>query len=327
MEVLDINKKSFIDTFDVEIVADGTNSAPTRVAGPFADIVGDRTPTDASDDATERMKVGETRKVIDNALFSAYFGAGGPADNSDFLRNDELTLSVKYFPLDIGADESAQQTAAIDPDTKVLDPDKVGVRHTLSPTTWNGDTGAKFTFSLIGTKGTPVGTDADSSGHLVALIATDKYGESIAHILRVRVNNPPKAEGDQANANPKGTPKTLMAETAYQNITVPATEAVTDTVPLVVAGGGYFSDADGPADLADGTVGSGAGCLIKGTGGTPGVADFVITEGSGVASLTITPKEIGTKTVTIACTDTFGQESPPDILTVRVTGKVTGSRQ
>lgn len=328
---IDIGRKEVEGTFTVKVVGPDHNTGPSvnpnsppaipNLSGA-ASVTETVTDTDA-DGTVKRLTIEESRTltVFKEANYDDHF------TDPNFNIDDMLTLSVKYF----AGDTSFAGTGVATHDelvaTDALDPEKAGVRASVPDSPWGGNPNAKFTLTLTGVKGTD-NTTTGEEGNIVALVATDMYGRMVARTFRVLVNNDPKAEGDQANATPKADPKTLGDETEYQNITAPAEAAVTDTVPLVVEFGGYFSDGDGPTDLADGTARTGAGCVIKATGGDTKVADFAITEtGAGVTSMTITPKEIGTKTVTIACMDSFGRESDSDTLTVRVTGKLSGSRQ
>ena len=304
----DFRNKMVSDDFEVMVVGPTGNSDPEDVNGTIEAVDGDPVST--------RLKVGETKKVIDDKAITGYFR---DADFTGRNSGDTLTFSVMYFP-DTVTEEDHALTAT---DELAMDARTVLVE--FSTDTWSGSSDGKFTVSVTGLKGsTSYDEDAAIEGHAVALIATDEYGRRAAHVFQVRVNNRPKAEGAQAS-----DPWVLSDATMYQNLIAPAASVTTptETVPLVVEAGGYFSDADGASDLADGTVGTGGGCAIKSTGGTDGVATFTITEGSGTSSLEIRAKEVGTKSVTIACRDELGEESPSSTLTVIVTGTITGSRQ
>jgi hypothetical protein len=301
----DFRNKMVSDDFEVTVVDNDGNEDPDAVAGTIEDV--DGTPV------STRLKVGETKKVIDDQLVSAYF------TDADFLGRESgetLTFSVRYF-----ANETNSEDAVVNPETTELAMDARTVSVEFSRDTWTGSSDGKFTVSVTGLTGaTSYDEDEAIEGHAVALIATDEYGRRAAHVFQVRVNHRPKAEGDQAS-----DPEVLSDVMMYQDLI--ATDGVSATVMLVVAEGGYFSDADGAEDLADGVLATGGGCAIKSTGGTDGVATFAITEAAGTSSLEITAKEVGTKSVTIACRDELGEESPSSTLTVEVTGKTTGSRQ
>ena len=301
----DFRNKMVSDDFEVTVIGDDRQRRSGRwLPGTIEDV--DGTPV------STRLKVGETKKVIDDAAISGYFS------DPDFIgreSGDTLTFSVMYFPDTV----TSEADALADTDELAMDARTVSVK--FSTDTWSGSSDGKFTVSVTGLKSS---TDYDGDdaieGHAVALIATDEYGRRAAHVFQVRVNHRPKAEGDQAS-----DPEVLSDVMMYQNLI--ATGGVSATVMLVVAEGGYFSDADGAEDLADGDVATGGGCAIKSTGGTDDVASFMIVEGSGTSDLEITAKEVGTKSVTIACRDELGEESPSSTLTVEVTGKTTGSRQ
>jgi hypothetical protein len=298
--VLDVGKKPYVHTFKVTVVAPGTNTGPgvgsESTGDVFPDLIGAAT---AADD--KRLKIGETRTVIDGANISTLFA------DPNFLKSDRLTLSVKYFPVTVSDDEAAMA------DTKQLESNKAGVSHTLSTNTWDGSEGAKLTLSLTGTSSTPLGSDANTEtddGHLVALIATDTYGESFAHVLRVLVNHRPKAEGAQED------PKTLGGMDAHMDMGFDSTEAgIADRMhlELVADGEGYFHDPDGATNTVT--------CRI--TGNTGDAATFRLQDEDGTVAdargLLIDPVKQGTASVTISCRDSFMEDSPEDTLTVKVT--------
>ena len=329
--------------FMVEVVSSGTNSPPVigQTAGVdsitgtvFPDLVG-------APDATEnkRLKIGETRKVIDDELISTLFN-DPDLDNSD-RPNEMLTLSVKYFP--VGA-LAAIEGPAINTNTmKELAADKVGVAAMPITATWDGSSRAKITLRLTGTKGTPIGDvdGEDDDGHLVALIATDEYGVSFAHVLRVIVNHVPKAEGDQATASPKADPKKLGDAVVMCD---PDTTAADDEVDCMKLGfdtvtaasntwyvalaedmAGYFHDPDGAENVLE--------CRINGTTGTStGTGDnakpgfkFSLHDGSDAAPRTLRIQAVNLSTypatgsVRIACVDQWDSSSPEATLKVGVT--------
>ena len=161
-----------------------------------------------------------------------------------------LTFSVKFISLtDTATDTEAEaKTAAEKPDTKVLDADKVGVTYTLDPRTWTGTTSTLIKMSLIGQRPTPIGQTAgtDDDGHWVALVATDRYGESFAHVLRVIVNTPPNTYGPQPMEKDrmrlkdhKGFTDLLATNDANQTL------QLTDPTPTDTDYIGFFSDVDG----------------------------------------------------------------------------------
>jgi hypothetical protein len=321
----------------------GVNTGPTEVTTitlPTLNGAAGSTPA-----ANRILKIGESRVIIDGVEFDDHFtdvnfNSGTAAT---YNPDEMLTLSVKYFPA-ATADGSANAVTpeiAVDPDTMELAMDKVGVRAVVSPSTWDGDPRDKFSLTLTGTKGTNNGLDtADARGHWVALIATDSFDQKTARVFRVMVNNPPKAEGAQAK-----DPKRLSTEdslrelvvfsgTAYDGTGTPSADNTSAMLTLVEAtsdtdaeAGGYFSDPDGPADLVNNNVSTGAGCLIRSTGGTDGVASFYLTEDADSVELWIVAKATGTKSVTISCKDSFEVPTMTDTLTVTVIGGTSGSRQ
>ena len=328
------------DTVTVMITVSDDNSPPAIAAATVTDAVTGDLPdhnTDAATPATARLTIDKRRDVIKDAEFNKYFSDPDLDSRGDA---DMLTFDVVFLTTEPGDGLHATITGVLAGNTVIGEGDDGygAVEYVMMPKTWNGDPKAKFTLGLIGRKGTATKAadrTATQVSQIVAIVATDTYGQKFARYFSVGVNHSPMAEGDQAAAADK---KTLSGETdMYKDLVVPLTDvadttALTDanstaTVPLVVAAGGYFSDGDGAGDLADNAAGTGAGCVIKATGGTADVARFEITETAETVSLHILAREIGTKTVTISCRDTFGVESPSDILTVKVTGSLRGSRQ
>ena len=242
----DVDGASTDAEFMVTVVAAGTNVGPElghsdaerQTDADTAAVFPDQVATAAdTTDAAKRLKIGAAaRKVIDDQNISTLFW------DPNFLatdRSESLTLTVKYFPV--------SALAAIDGDAintntmKELEADKVAVQHSLSATTWDGTSSAKVTFTLEGVKGTDnTSTTPGDHGHLVALIATDTYGRSFAHVLRVVVNNPPKAYG----AQPMEKDRTRLKD--YKDFTglVATNDAAATSLTLVADGAGYFSDAD-----------------------------------------------------------------------------------
>lgn len=298
VEVLDVFKKSTTASFMVTVVAAGTNADPT-VGSEATDTVLPDQIGDATATANKRLKTGETRTLIDDALITTLF------NDADFLRSDVLTISVKYFAVGVSDTDAAMD------DTEQLASDKVGVSHMLSTTTWDGSPGAKLTLKLTGTSSTPMGDDDTAEtddGHLVALIATDTFGESFAHVFRVLVNHRPKAEGAQE------TPLTLgdlddHMDLGFNSVTETADHVI---VTLVADDAGYFHDPDGAT--------SNVTCRILGDTGD--AAKFTLESTAGTAdprSLLIDPVKVGTASVTISCRDSFMEDSDSATLTVKVT--------
>ena len=288
VEVLDIWKKSYVTSFMVTVVAEGANTGPIVGSGSGTNIA-DQTAAGPTE-ANSRLKIGQSRKVIDDDLFSVHF------TDTDFTKGDYLKISVKYFATGTITEGAANPTG------DELAADKVGVSHTLSATTWDGNPNAKFTLTLTGEMGT--------TGHQVALIATDTFGQSRARVFEVRVNNPPKAEGAQASATPPMKVLTLTDasdELRFKDMGIDSTGTEDDeNIVLVADNAGYFHDPDG-----DNLV-----CRITGTSGDD-YATFVLA--ANTHTVTVTPVKIGPASVTLACVDTYDEHSPEAILNVNVT--------
>ena len=262
----DINDDIVADDFMVTVVASDTNMPPTATGDDGTTATPDETVPDLTGAAgipkvqpdtpiaaLRRLTTGETRKVLADTLIEDLF-SDPDLDRSE-RRDERLTLSVKYFPLSVdinGVPTLIDALRAADPATKALAADKVRVTHTLSVNTWNGSSTAKLTFSLTaGMKGTD-NTDAtdDNHGHLVALIATDEYGKSAAHIFRVIVNNPPVAHSaheKEADQNTLADYEGFLRLDASVGTAFPSETGI----PLRPSGNtgddalvGYFSDMD-----------------------------------------------------------------------------------
>ena len=327
------------ETATVIITVSDDNSPPAVAVSTITDAVTGELPdhNGAASSATARLTIDKRLDVIKDAEFNKYFSDPDLNFRGDA---DMLTFDVVFLTVEPSDGLHATITEVLAGNTVIKeDNDGYGaVEHEMTPKIWNGDPKAKFTLGLIGRKGTATkasdGTVTQVS-QIVAIVATDTYGQKFARYFSVGVNHSPMAEGDQAAEADK---KTLSGETdMFKDLVVPLADVGDDTrltstnstatVPLVVSAGGYFSDGDGAGDLADGTAGTGAGCVIKNTDGPADVARFEISETADTVSLHILARKIGTRTVTIACRDTFGVESPSDILTVEVIGSVRGSRQ
>ena len=281
------------DTFEITIGA--ANVAPAMVsASQIEDQEGAATET-----ANTRLVIGESRPVIDDLLIHDHF------TDEDFTTGTEvqgvgemLTFEVKFFPFGIDAE------AAILAATDELEAGKEGVTATLSTTTWNGIETSTFTLTLMAVRATDV--TENEEGHVVALIATDQYNAKVAHVFNVRVNHDPENEGSEG--------KLSSASDDYDDMVWDARTGEDDTedVDLNL----YFSDKDGDTDIAS--------CGIVGKTGT--AATFTVSGTGTSISLEIDPEARGTSTVSVRCTDTFGQHSDSDTLTVVVASSVTESR-
>lgn len=304
--VTDIHGATTTEDFTVEVFSSDANSGPSLVDSP-ATLTAGLVDAAGTADNVRMLKIGETRTVIDDEDFDQHF------TDPNFNSGDVLTISVKYFAADVDAD------GAVNPDTDELDPGKVGVRAGLSDSTWGGDPNDEFTLTLTGLRGTDnTSTTATERGHVVALVATDRFGESVARVFRVMVNNPPKAEGAQASATPPTDPETLSDEDAYLELTwdgLVDADGNERTVTLVAPNGGYFHDPDAEEALTCKYVTS-----PKSDEDTP--ADIALA----TYALTIQPDDSdGDMTVTVTCEDTFDQEAS-DTLRIGVDGKTFSQR-
>ena len=285
------------------MVTVGAVNAPPGV-GTASEIPGQIGAADATEN--KRLKIGESRTILDDVTFSEYFT---DTDVSTPGSGDTLTLSVKYYTAAATVSDGVIAEGAVE-----VDAADAGVTYEIEGETWAGDPNGKFTLTLTGAKGTDnTSSTATDHGHMVALIATDSYGMSRARLFRVIVNNAPKDEGAQASATPAGTPLTLEGEDDYMDIgldTVGDTDIV--TLPLVADNAGYFHDPDNGDTLT---------CRINHPMGSD-VATFTLQSDATTAdprTLRIVPKKIGDASVTIACVDTFMVHSDSNTLRVKVT--------
>ena len=300
--------QKYEDSFMITVVAE--NDDPTQTVVSLPDQNGES--------GTIRMKIDEDRSVIgDDELITAHF------DDPDFVINDgtgdEITFSVKYLPTGTGQADAVSAAA--------LDADKVSVSADVMPKTWSGNKSTEITLSVTGTKGSvTTGVANTVPGHVVALIATDRYGGTAAKIFNVRVNNPPKAEGAQASASPKTDPQTLadasmsndtppkpLKDLGFWGMDLPGDNA---TVNLVADNAGYFHDPDGDTLT----------CRIDRSSGDGDEGAVRLSLDSDGTELIINPEKRGTASATISCADTFMVSSPEATLSIEVTNQ-SQSRQ
>ena len=303
---IDNAAQKYEDSFMITVVASNASPVPTTGAD-----LSDRNGAGG----TTRMKIDEDHSVIgDHVLITTHF------DDDNFVANggtgDEITFSVKYLPTGTAQDDAVS--------TDALDADKVSVSANVMPKTWSGSKSAKITLSVTGTEGS-VTTDPDDAaadpGHVVALIATDRYGGTAAKIFNVRVNNAPKAEGAQATdpqtladaSMSDDTPPKPLKELGFWGVDATGDNAV---VNLVDDNEGYFHDPDGDtlACRIDRSSGDGEGGAVK-----------LMLNVAGTV-LTINPEKRGTASATISCVDTFMVRSPEATLSIEVTNQ-SQSRQ
>ena len=172
-------------TFMITVVAEGGNTAPATVAesapaGVIANVV------------TPRLKVGDTKTVIDNRKISEYFSDGDFLSADVDARGDTLTFAVESYVNGTTAAEivpTATSVLLVKGDDNYVEPlaaDKAQVSTSLSRTTWNGATASTFTLSVTAVRGSTADTATED---VVAIIATDEFGQSAVHIFEVRVNH------------------------------------------------------------------------------------------------------------------------------------------
>ena len=280
------------------------------------------TDVDGDPDATTRLQIGTPMKVIDNRDIEAYFSDPDFDDDDP----DMLTFTVKHFAANTFTVGPITQTV-LEGATAITDSTKQQVRASFSQTTWDGDSRDKFTLTL-----TP--QNAGAAVQQIALIATDMYGLSAARVFDVRVNHKPKAEGEQE------TPLMLSDAEKFDDntpvLSIPATVGATDhTLTIVEADGGYFSDGDGPADLAGtvGTASTGRYCEASRsfTGdAAPATVSFdrtTNTDEIGLVVSTVAGSVTGSMSISVRCRDAADEWSGTGTLQIRVVDLTGGSIQ
>ena len=338
VEVRDEDGDTATFTFTIEVVASTANAAPTVVTGAsIQGQTGDDPTAAATRVLNKRLEIGDERKVIDSSKsilaadtitplnkFSDYFGDVN-FDNQETTHNpnERLELTWKFYP----AGTEAGTDGAV-PTAKELAADKVAVTVSVSPTVWRGGVNERFSLTLTGEKGTTnnTGTEADN-GHMVALIATDSFGKSVAVLFRVEVNNPPVAYGPTAATKEKDR-KTPGGITKFNNLHGAGGQETYDLDTTVGAPGdatyspAVFSDADGDALT----------CQFRTSEHnveTPKKLALVTmnTETDGTLSTTVdnilevdpAGTRLGNMTVMVKCKDTFDKFSSEESIPVRVT--------
>ena len=216
--------------FMITVIEVDGNSTPETVAA--ADPAGVIANVDGAPPST-RLKVGETKKVIDNRKISEYFTDNDFPSVTLNARGDTLTFEVKSYAN--GTSVADLVTDGALEDVTPLAADKAQVSTSLSKTTWNGDD-STFTLSLTGERGSTAETVATD---VVAIIATDEFGKSAVSIFEVRVNHEPQPYGAQAAEDDRTT---LGEYEGFMNLSA---AAAATTLDLVSADAGYFSDMDG----------------------------------------------------------------------------------
>ena len=276
------------------MVTVGANNVPTVVTeDDQAGIIADA--------STSRLKVGDTRKVINNRKIEEYF-----ADN-DFppttarepgRGSDTLTFEVKSYAGTVAATALyGTDGNAADDAPEPLAPDKAQISATISPGMWSGDRNSKFTLTLMGERGSTATTPANET---VAIIATDEFGKSVAKVFEVRVNHRPQPYGDQATEADRTTLE------KYKGFMDMDASANASTLSLIAVNAGYFSDKDGD------TISS---CAFRTSEHTVAAddrtADVSITGGT---TLSVDPKNIGTMHIDVWCNDGIEDSEPARVM-------------
>ncbi|MDE0227336.1 MAG: hypothetical protein OXJ62_00595, partial [Spirochaetaceae bacterium] len=332
VEVTDEDGDTATFTFTVKVVASTSNAPPTLNATPsIQGQTGDVPTADATRDLNKRLGIGEERKVIDSSKatpaaseplnkFHDYFRDANFNNQLDTHNpNERLEITWKFYPAG-----TAAGTGGAVPTANELAADKVAVSVSVSPSVWSGGINDRFSLTLTGIKGTDNSSDTDTdNGHMVALIATDSFGKSVAVLFRVEVNNPPVAYGPTAVTMEKDR-KTPGGITKFSDLLGTGGEVTydldgtdgTDTDPAV------FSDVDGDALTCQFRTSEHNVEPLKKL-----AAVTMNTEDDGTLSTTVdnvlevdpAGTRIGNMTVMVKCKDTFDKYSPEESIPVHVT--------
>ena len=284
-------------TFEMTVVA--SNAAPTSVTDPTNQApVGTAVPTYSGDN---RFKLSDASKsAIDNQPISAYFADANLGANNE---SDVLTFTVMYVAT--GTGDTTTTAGVLSGQTVVKDEDVVATA-VISPNTWDGDAGDKFTVTVTPKKA--------GSAHDILIVATDLGGMQAVQRIPVQVNRPPLAEGAQAT-NP-------LKLSEYKEAEGLSAGAVTADITIDLDDGtnGYFHDDDGD------TLTCSAVPSVTGT-----TAPAVVSMDTGNVLTLDTAEAFSTSlvpmTVTVKCTDGWGtgadavvgDDSPTQTLTVSIT--------
>jgi len=311
--------------FMVEIVASGSNAVPEIETAEIQDQTGNADVTVGRETNT-RMKIGDMRTVIDSSKttpaateslnkFSDYF------DDPNFDRshatathnpNERLKLTWKVYP-----GTAADGTIAAADTGRFLDPeqiedDKRAVIVSVSPDVWSGGTETRFSLKVTAIKGTDnASATEEERGQKVALIATDSYGNSVAKVFRVEVNNPPVPYGPAPSSKEKDR-KTLAGYEGFLMLLPEDPDETGEMLSLTPTGADvkYFSDADGdPLNCTGGVLSSEANKKLE----ERLFKDVKLDLASNVNTLTFhSTGRIGHGWIKVSCSDSFERTDMDD---------------
>ena len=308
-------------TAEIEIVAVdslGAKSSPVTVMITVASDNNEPTVENGSatgtangaivDVVTTRLKVDDTKKVIDNKLIAHYFGDDDFPSEDISGRGDTLTFEVKSYAAETDADNILNSTTNVlkvmgETDYRApLGDDKAQVSTSLSRSTWNGDRNSKFTLSVTAERGS---TAATAASDVVAIIATDEFGESAVRLFEVRVNHRPQAY----SAHPDEKDRVTLADyKGFMKLSAAVITPVTGTpeLDLVDDGAGYFSDKDDDDLTCDFRTSE------ANVANDDKILSLVTIATTGVVSITSNGK-IGTMSITIWCADAAEDSDEADV--------------
>ena len=291
-------------TFMITVVDADSNEAPDNVAPGTAPIGA------ITDVVTVRLKVGETKTVIDDREIIEYFTDLDFPSVTLNQPGDKLTFMIKHYPATVpnGAALFDDDGDPVDPAPEALEDGKNQVSAVLSQPTWTGNLKSKFTLRVTGLRGsTAPGNDS------VAIIATDEFGKSAARVFPVRVNHRPVAYGPTAAAAEKDR-KMPAGIDKFLKMDASSTDAVTyDLDTLTGDDPAVFSDADGSDDTLM--------CSYRTSEANFASDDKTVTvtlpKDTNILSVTPIAGRLGSMSITVWCSDGF-EDSPEATIPVKV---------
>jgi hypothetical protein len=279
-------------TFEMTVVAE--NAGPDEVDNP-TNATPPGTAVPSYSDPNRFKFSDDPRKAIDDQPISAYFTDANLGANNE---SDVLTFTVMYVTTGSGDTTTADVLSG---QTVVKDEDVVATAE-ISPNTWDGDAGDKFTVTITPKKA--------GVAHDILIVATDLGGLQAVQRIPVQVNRPPLAEGAQAT-----NPLKLSEYTAAEGLIAGAT---IDNIDLDHDTDGYFHDDDGDTltcSAVPSVTGTTAPAVVTMATGNQLSLDI-----AGAYTTSLVPM-----TVTVKCTDGWGtprvegEDSPHQTFTVSVT--------
>ena len=197
-------------------------------------------------------------------------------------QNDVLKLTAVYVD---GTADVMLVEGAIPAGVTIVDEDEAVATATVSRSTWDGNSNAKFTVTV---------TPKKAGSQSILIVATDLAGLKAIQQIKVRVNHKPQAYSDHPMEKDR---ETLATYKGFMNLNVAAGVTPSDGLALFAAGAGYFSDKDGSDDTYT--------CDFRTSEGRVATADKTAIVAMTSNALSVNPQNIGTMTITVWCNDGY----------------------